>query len=168
MAPESKNPPRNKKMSGSPYWSVTSPADDTPVKGNSTMGSSAVAGIGIASVIHQMAIHAVVAAAARPGPSSVGNTGNNKGTKKAIGPSQRPTVFIRDFTEDILCRTFCDEKPSPSSIAACVASLRRTRCAAFEDGWMRRPVIAQILRGLHSYPALEPRDHREYIRCDKL
>src|SRR5690625_6523260 len=82
-----------------PYCNVTSPADNTPVNGNNTIGSKAVAGIGIASVIHQIAIQAVVAAAARPGPSKVGRTGNTRGTKKAMGPSHRPMDLMTVLAE---------------------------------------------------------------------
>ena len=58
------------------------------------MGSRAVTSIGIASVIHQIAIHAV--AANTPFPVGVKPSGSKKKriSKKDSGPSKRPILFL--------------------------------------------------------------------------
>src|SRR5699024_9291791 len=58
-------PPINKKTVLSPYEEVVAPISSPPVNGNNIIGNNDVAGIGIASVIHQIAIQIVLAKMAR-------------------------------------------------------------------------------------------------------
>jgi hypothetical protein len=52
-------PPMYKKTYLCPKEAVVSDSPNPPVKGNKIIGNNAVAAIGIASVIHHIAIHAV-------------------------------------------------------------------------------------------------------------
>jgi len=62
--------------------------DKAPVRGKSIIGNNEVAAMGIASVIHQIAIHSVEAKTAFPWSDSPSNTkaylvkANNKGPRK--------------------------------------------------------------------------------------
>ena len=53
------NPPINKKMYLCPKEAVVSERPNPPVNGNKIIGNNAVTAIGIASVIHQIAIQIV-------------------------------------------------------------------------------------------------------------
>src|SRR4029078_110928 len=55
-----RNPPIYKKTIGCPYDAVVSPSFNTPVRGNKIIGKRDVAANGIGSVIHHMAIQAVM------------------------------------------------------------------------------------------------------------
>jgi hypothetical protein len=60
MAIAKKNPPMNRKMFRFMYASAVSFPEEIPANGNTTSGINAVAGIGMASVIHQIAINATI------------------------------------------------------------------------------------------------------------
>lgn len=78
--------------------------------GNSTSGSSAVAGIGIASVSHQIAIRVATAAVLQPNGSSPGGAGRSNITRETAGPAQSPMRLARPgwassivgFTQNLL------------------------------------------------------------------
>ena len=53
-------PPKNKKIISLPYSEETCSGESTCPKGKSMSGKKLVAAIGIASVIHQIAIHTVI------------------------------------------------------------------------------------------------------------
>ena len=72
-----KKPPMNRKIRSFAYGADAAGASRMPKNGNSTSGRIAVAGIGIASVIHQNAIKTATAAVRQPStdrPSGAGNT----------------------------------------------------------------------------------------------
>ena len=69
----------------------------TPASGNSTTGSSAVAGRGMASVIHHTAIHTPAATVSRPTGLSEPSTGSSQRQSAASsGPVIRPARATRD------------------------------------------------------------------------
>src|SRR6056297_2792551 len=60
------NPPINRKIVSEPYEEAVVSISSPPVRGNNMIGNKDVAGIGIASVIHQVAIQRVEAKIATP------------------------------------------------------------------------------------------------------
>ncbi len=67
-------------------------------KGNSTNGSNAVAGIGIASLIHQMPMNSPTAAVTHAFHSRSPTGGEPKTATKTNGPKKRP-IFCRKLYE---------------------------------------------------------------------
>ena len=66
MAIAMRNPPMNRKMMLLPYWAPTSSTEmSSPSTGNAMSGTSAVAGMGMHSVIHQMPSSTATAAVRR-------------------------------------------------------------------------------------------------------
>jgi len=79
---------------------VTFPTSSAPRSGKRIIGRSEVAGIGIASVSHQQAIHAVLAAidlASHDIPS----TSERRINKKRRGPSAKPAFCLEIFKFNI-------------------------------------------------------------------
>jgi hypothetical protein len=69
---------------------VTFPTGITPSKGNRAIGSSAVAGMGMASLIHRPAINTATAATRAAGASMPVAGRSQSRIKKAAGISSRP------------------------------------------------------------------------------
>ena len=84
-----------RKMSGFAQEGVVSGVGSAPVSGKRTIGNSEVAGIGIASDIHQTATHAVTAAAAFPSGASPAGVGERKSSAKRTGPRTKPAFWRR-------------------------------------------------------------------------
>ena len=61
--------------------------------GNSTIGSRAVAGIGIASVTHQTAISTAMAATLKPCADMPSGSGIISTSTNSTGPSNKPTML---------------------------------------------------------------------------
>lgn len=104
MAIAMKNPPIRRNIILFPYSAVTSPTSRAPIKGKRIIGRSEVAGMGIASVNHQHAIHAVLAAIdlASQGIPSMSERRMNK---KSTGPSTRP-AFRLDIIGSLVNESF--------------------------------------------------------------
>ena len=83
-------PPMNKKIISFPYELDTVPLSITFPIGNSTRGSNEVTGIGIASVIHHVAIHRVEAKTKIAGISRFAGRKNNNVSRKRSGPNTNP------------------------------------------------------------------------------
>ena len=62
----------------------------TPKRGNNAIGSNAVAGMAMASVIQNVAIKAATAATFRPSGDIPGGTGDTKKTTNNAGPRINP------------------------------------------------------------------------------
>jgi hypothetical protein len=60
------NPPMKRKISSCAYGAAASLTEQAPAMGSTTSGRSAVTETGMASVIHQVAIHTPSAAVTRP------------------------------------------------------------------------------------------------------
>jgi len=65
-----------------------------PVRGNNIMGSKAVTAIGMASVIHQMAIHKVAANIATPSGDKSSGLKKVSTKKNNSGPKKRPKNLV--------------------------------------------------------------------------
>ena len=76
-----------------PYEDDVSEISNAPVKGNKIIGNKEVAAIGIASVIHQTAIHSVDAKIALPSSDNPSKLTNSLVTIKRIGPKKNPIFF---------------------------------------------------------------------------
>src|SRR5699024_6567018 len=83
-------PPINRKIVSSPYDDVVAPMSNPFVNGNRIIGSREVAGIGIASVIHQMAIQIVLASTAWPSEDRPSGEKNINVKIKNNGPAISP------------------------------------------------------------------------------
>ena len=81
------NPPINKKMYLCPYAAVVFDKASAPLKGNRTIGKSAVTAMGKASVIHQIAIQLAEAKTAHPSTESPSGRNRNKKNINESGPS---------------------------------------------------------------------------------
>lgn len=90
IAAAMRKPPRNRKMIGLEYATAVSSIEPTPRSGKSASGSRPVAGIGIASVIHRIAIAAPHAAVRQPVTSRPGGGGSARSTTNASGAAMRP------------------------------------------------------------------------------
>ena len=82
-------------MNRCPYCAVVCATSTAPLSGKSTIGSKAVAAIGIASVTHQIAIHAVDAKTARPAGSSPSGRKKTRINAKASGSGEAGYRFFR-------------------------------------------------------------------------
>lgn len=94
MAMAMMNPPMYKKMYLCPKDAVVVPRSNPPDKGKRTMGNKDVTAIGIASVIHQMATHAVDASMALPSSERPSGLKNDKIRIKANGPKRKPMRLV--------------------------------------------------------------------------
>jgi len=94
MAIAKMKPPRNKKMNLCPYAAVVFDRSKPPLKGNRTIGKSAVTAMGKASVIHQIAIQLAEAKTAHPSTESPSGRNRNKKNINESGPVIRPMVFL--------------------------------------------------------------------------
>jgi len=90
-------PPRYKKTYLCPKAAVVAFKSSPPASGNNIMGKSAVALIGMASVIHQTTIHSVVASTAIPAGERPSGRKKRRQRKKSIGPKTKPTVLEKCF-----------------------------------------------------------------------
>ena len=154
-------PPMNSRMTQSMYWSATlgkmmsiSPGNTPsasstrlpagtsrprmiPSKGYSTMGNSAVAASGIASVIHQIAISRMTASirvtAGLPGSRST----NSKVSAKTAGPSQRPMRLCRgtDLPCSWLAAASVMRRASFGAIQALTHSFANISARKFSSDW---------------------------------
>jgi hypothetical protein len=89
------SPPMNRKMTGSAYGAAASRSRLMPSGWNSTIGTSAVAASGIASVIHHTAISTVTAASRRAGSSIDAPASPRYAATASVGPSHTPTAATR-------------------------------------------------------------------------
>ena len=83
-----------KKMYLCPNAAVVDARSKPPDNGNRTIGSNAVTEIGIASVIHQTAIHKVVANTAFPAVLSPSGWKNISTPTKSNGPNSMPICLV--------------------------------------------------------------------------
>lgn len=74
-----------------PYWADTSSGLSTWPTGSNIKGNKLVAAIGIASVIHQVAIHNVIAKTNTPLSDKLSGWNNNNVSTKSKGPKINPT-----------------------------------------------------------------------------
>ncbi len=79
-------------MMSLPYAETTVSPSSAPVSGRSTTGSRDVTGMGIASVIHQVATQRVVARTASPAGESPSGSKNRSVTTNSSGPSTSPVT----------------------------------------------------------------------------
>ncbi len=94
MASAIMNPPMKRKMMSSAYGAAASPMSLTPKNGNNTIGSSAVAASGRASVTHQIAMRTATAAVILPWSARL--SGRSRKTATAsTGPSAIPIQCLR-------------------------------------------------------------------------
>ena len=83
-------PPKNKKIISLPYSDDTASGDNTWPIGNKISGKKLVAAIGIASVIHQIAIHTVIANTKTPFSGKAGGWKKINIKAKHSGPKISP------------------------------------------------------------------------------
>lgn len=76
------------------YWVVDSAAFITPSKGNKAMGNKAVAGIGIASVIHHVAMRTATAATLIAGAFISAGVGRMSIRMNNTGPRKKPILCL--------------------------------------------------------------------------
>ena len=76
-----------------PYDDDVSEISNAPDIGNKIIGNKDVAAIGIASVIHQTAIHKVEAKTALPSSDNPSKSTKSLVTIKRIGPKKNPIFF---------------------------------------------------------------------------
>jgi hypothetical protein len=79
-------PPIKRKIIEFAYGAVATPTGAIPSTGNSIIGSREVAGMGMASLIHQKAIRTATAVVFHASGSIPAGTGNNKIRQKSTGP----------------------------------------------------------------------------------
>ncbi len=91
-------PPRKRNIRGLAYGADDAAIGAIPKTGNNTIGSSAVAGMGIASLIHQVAISKTTAVVFHASGSIPEGTGNNRAIIKNKGPRYRPAWVKFIFT----------------------------------------------------------------------
>jgi hypothetical protein len=91
-------PPMNRKIRGLAYGAVALEISCIFRIGSRTMGRSEVAAIGIASVIHQIAISIATAAVRQAAASMFSGPGKSKRIRKQVKPAQKPfnCLFIEE------------------------------------------------------------------------
>ena len=94
MAMAIRNPPRKRKTIGLAYGAATDLISPNPSRGINTSGNSAVAGIGIVSAIHHVAISAATPAVIQAATVMPSGGGNTQVVNKANGPTKAP-IFCR-------------------------------------------------------------------------
>ena len=100
------NPPMKRKTTGSPYGVDASLTVETPSKGNMTIGKSALTGMGMASVIHQVTIQAPKAKTVMLFAVSTPGDTPKKMMQNRAGPSARPMYLVLD-RKSVKVKTGC-------------------------------------------------------------
>jgi hypothetical protein len=95
-----KKPPMKRKTTSSAYVAVTFLAVIMCSSGYRAIGSREVAGIGIASVIHQIAMSTVTAASLHAATDSPSGAGRISITTKRIKPRKKP--ILRPLNKDFI------------------------------------------------------------------
>jgi hypothetical protein len=93
MAMDKKNPPKNRNTFLLAYGAAVESIEETPSKGKTTNGISAVIAIGTASVAHQIPIQTKIAAALWASIDKVSGLGRNNTTKAPRMPRKNP-IFL--------------------------------------------------------------------------
>lgn len=91
MAKAMKNPPMNRKMRGLAYGAAAVFASEICKRGKNATGRRDVAGMGMASVIHQVAMRSAMAAIFWASGVIPAGVGTMKRMAKMRGPRKRPT-----------------------------------------------------------------------------
>ena len=91
------NPPIKRYIYLLPYEAVVSFRDKPPLIGKRTIGKSAVAAIGNASVIHQIATQTADAKTAFPSIDKPSALKNSRIIVNKVGPKINPIVFFERF-----------------------------------------------------------------------